>query len=233
MSRRRLWLLLLAVSTLWVVPVGRAAASSSGLPKVLSCAGKLVVRPVSYVLSCADANTYFNAIHWTRWGSGSATGSATYVQNSCEPTCAEGTFERYPATLTLSKPVDTRYGRLFSVIRYRYTVSSSSTLPLQPLSAVTSPSARPRCSMDPEIAAQHVIPPPPFSVREVVVQRTAMPPSEPAGRGPSYKRLYRVRFAVVRGNAVLPSGHTYTQFAYVSRTSTSAPWCFVRGGSGP
>ena len=60
-----------------------------------------------------------------------------------------------------------------------------------------------------------------------------MPASEPKGRGQNFKRLYRVSFYVVDGNAVLAAGHRYTQFAYVGRKSTRTAWCFLKGGSGP
>jgi len=93
--------------------------------------------------------------------------------------------------------------------------------------------ARPRCSADPAVAARFVVPAPPFAARVVSVRRLSIPPGEPKGRGPAYKRLYAVTFLAVKGNAVLPGGHRYTQFAYVARTSTSAVWCFSKGGSGP
>ena len=228
--RRLAGLVLVATLGLAVLPAA-GAPRAPVLPRVLTCAGKAVVRPQSYVLACADANAYFVTIHWSSWGSGSARASATYVRNNCAPTCAQGTFVKYPARLVLSGPKKTAYGWLFSLIRYSYTVSASSTLPLKPLSS--KPSVRPRCSADPTVAARYIIPPPPFSVRGVVVLRIAPPPSEPAGKGSNFKRLYRVRFTVVHGNAVLPAGYTYTQFAYVSRASTTAPWCFLKGGSGP
>jgi hypothetical protein len=93
--------------------------------------------------------------------------------------------------------------------------------------------AQPRCAASPQVAAKYVIPPPPFRVRTVTVLRMAMPASEPKGKGPNFKRLYRVSFYVVEGNPVLPAGHRYTQFSYVSRESTRAAWCFLKGGSGP
>lgn len=77
-----------------------------------------------------------------------------------------------------------------------------------------------RCADSPAAAALYVIPPPPFVARVVSVQRQA-----------ANEQLYRVTFYAVRGNAVLPTGHRYTQFAYVARKT--AHWCFVRGGSGP
>jgi hypothetical protein len=83
------------------------------------------------------------------------------------------------------------------------------------------------------VAARYIVPPPPFVARVVSVRRRAIPPFEPAGRGPLYKRLYLVSFRAIKGNAVLPSGHVYTQFAYVVRKTVRSPWCFLKGGSGP
>jgi hypothetical protein len=119
-----------------VVPASLAFSSTSPVPAVLTCAGKKAVQPTSYVLACADANTYFNSVHWTSWTSRSAEATATLVQNNCTPTCAAGRFVKYPATLTLSQPKSTRLGLLFSVIHYSYTVSESTTLPLTTLSSV-------------------------------------------------------------------------------------------------
>jgi hypothetical protein len=91
----------------------------------------------------------------------------------------------------------------------------------------------PRCSAQPQVAARYVIPPPPFAARVVSVRQTAVPAGEPTGGGQQLKRLYRVTFDVVKGNAVLESGRRFTQFAYVSRKLAAAPWCYLKGGSGP
>jgi hypothetical protein len=99
--------------------------------------------------------------------------------------------------------------------------------------ATPSATARPRCSANPKVAAAFIIPPAPFKARLVSVKRLALPPSEPVGRGSAFKRLYEVTFQALVGNAVLPSGHRYSQFAYVSGRTKSAPWCFLKGGSGP
>lgn len=99
--------------------------------------------------------------------------------------------------------------------------------------AVVVSAPRTRCSPAPENAASFIVPPAPFVARVVSVRRVQLPSSEPAGGGPGFKRLYRVTFDVIRGNAVLSGGATYTQFAYVTRTATGRPWCFLEGGSGP
>lgn len=93
--------------------------------------------------------------------------------------------------------------------------------------------SRTRCSPRPQIAARFIIPPAPFVATIVSVKQQPLPPSESAGGGPNLKRLYAVTFYAVKGNAVLPSGHRYTQFAYIARKTISAPWCFLKGGSGP
>lgn len=98
---------------------------------------------------------------------------------------------------------------------------------------VVIPGGRVQCSSRPKVAARYIVPPPPFVARIVSVQQQALAPAEPTGGGPSLKRLYRVTFDALRGNAVLPGGHRYAQYAYVARASTAAPWCFVKGGSGP
>jgi hypothetical protein len=122
------------ISTAAAAPT--AHAGKQAVPSVLTCAGKAVVKPTSYVLACADANAYFNSVHWTSWTSSSASATATFVQNNCAPTCADGKFIKYPAKLTVSQPKPTKLGLLFSVIGYSYTVSGSTTLPLTTLSGV-------------------------------------------------------------------------------------------------
>ena len=91
----------------------------------------------------------------------------------------------------------------------------------------------PRCSTLPQRAALYVVPRPPFVARVLTVRRRPIPPFESKDGGPALKRLYSVRFYAVHGNAVLPTGHAYDQFAYVVRRSRAAPWCFLKGGSGP
>ena len=60
-------------------------------------------------------------------------------------------------------------------------------------------------------------------------------PASPSIDAPSYHplRLNRVTFRVSSGNAVLPAGHTYTQYAHVGRAYAGGRWCFVAGVSAP
>ena len=126
-------MMIAAISLSLVGAAGASQPASARTPSVLTCSGKVVMRPTSYVLACADANTYFDSIKWTTWGKTTATATATFVQNNCEPDCAAGKFISYPATLKLSKPKSTKLGLLFSTISYIYKTSESTTLPLTKL----------------------------------------------------------------------------------------------------
>jgi len=102
-----------------------------------------------------------------------------------------------------------------------------------PATCATLSTERARCSFNPQVAAQYIVPPAPFKARIVSARRWVLPPGEPVGRGPRLKQLYLVTFYAIKGNVVLPGGHRYSQFAYVTRRTTTAPWCFLKGGSGP
>jgi hypothetical protein len=123
--------------------------------------------------------------------------------------------------LTRDETAKALQARYFDVIVFTRAASAART------------GTRARCSRLPQRAAEFIIPPAPFVARVASVERAPFPPSEPADGGASYKRLYRVTFYAIKGNAVLPTGHRYTQFAYVSRKTTTARWCFLKGGSGP
>ena len=53
-----------ALSVLAPADVPASAAKEALVPSLLTCAGKTTIKPSSYVLACADANTYFDSIHW-------------------------------------------------------------------------------------------------------------------------------------------------------------------------
>ncbi len=132
-----------AVGTLLAFSAGTAfgatpAASSRVSPRVMTCAGKVVFEPSSYVISCADANSGLVAAHWTLWTSSEATALAVYSANDCTPTCAAGKFQDYPAAVSFSAPKLTKYGTLYSQLKVLYLVGSkvhsvAMTLPLRPL----------------------------------------------------------------------------------------------------
>jgi hypothetical protein len=215
--------------------VAYAAGPRPPMPQERTCAGKSGVASTSYVIACADTNVHFGTIHRSISDVTSTSARRTYVQDPCKPACATDPFAKYPEVLTRSRPM-TKHGQLSSVVSHGYAVSASATLPFGPLPVVaTPPTTRKECSPDSEIAAGYIVPPAPFKARVVWVRQAPVP--VPSSLGASYEyplRLYRVSFHVMVGNAVLPAGHTYVQFAYVGQPMPPAGrWCFVAGGSGP
>jgi hypothetical protein len=157
----------------------------------------------------ADAYVHFDKIHWTSGGRTSAKASGTSVGK----------------------------------VNYGFPASASTTSPLKPLSAVTTETpiastlgstTHKMCSPEAEVAAGYIVPPAPFKARVISVRQMPVPATSNL-KATFHRplRLYRVTFRVLVGNAVLPAGHTYTQFAYVGQPMPSGRWCFVGGGSGP
>lgn len=59
--------------------------------------------PRKVLPACGDANEYARVTDWRSWTRHQARGSGTFVVNDCTPTCAAGTFRRYPATFSLHR----------------------------------------------------------------------------------------------------------------------------------
>jgi hypothetical protein len=94
---------------------------------VFTCLGKPQVRPGSFVLTCADDNSYLTGLSWSRWTAGSAAGTGTWHINDCAPDCAHGHLPTYPVKVTFwrSRPVASHPGeRSFT----RITMSETSPL---------------------------------------------------------------------------------------------------------
>lgn len=50
----------------------------------------------------ADGTAVVKDITWTDWGSTTAHGTGTLYTSNCNPSCAEGTYTGYPASITVS-----------------------------------------------------------------------------------------------------------------------------------
>jgi hypothetical protein len=81
---------------------------------------------------CYHASVWTVGMEWTGWNARKATATGTYVVNTCEISCAEGPFRKYPARFTFSKPkpfkafkgYQTRLSqdtRLFTRLQVRFT----------------------------------------------------------------------------------------------------------------
>jgi hypothetical protein len=92
-----------AIAAVLAAGSGSAAVASSAAAKpvvLVNCTGKALVRPASYILTCADANDSLAGVHWVSWA-GVAFGSGKEVLNDCYPNCADGKFHSYPVLITL------------------------------------------------------------------------------------------------------------------------------------
>lgn len=122
--RRPLLAGLAVIAASWLVAFPSAVSGGSTRQVgLLSCNGKVVVRPGNFVITCADAYTQLTATQWTAWGSTTATGSTRFAMNLCTPTCVASKMSYFPSSVVrLSDPIRTKaHGWLFSklVVTYR------------------------------------------------------------------------------------------------------------------
>jgi hypothetical protein len=59
-------------------------------------------KPKAITLTCADGGLYIDQITWNTWSKSGATGTGTFYENLCEPSCAEGEQVSAPAKITLT-----------------------------------------------------------------------------------------------------------------------------------
>jgi len=96
----------LAVGTLTVgllagsataAPSRPAAGHTSIQTVVLDCPGvPALVRPKTFILSCADGYVQLGKLSWTSWTPGLASATGTLIRNTCTPSCVAGHFHSYP-----------------------------------------------------------------------------------------------------------------------------------------
>jgi hypothetical protein len=72
---------------------------------IVTCAGKGVMHPSTYIISCADANNYLKGMTWAFWNS-KAGGFGKDAVNNCVPSCAAGKFHSYPVNVSLYRVKD-------------------------------------------------------------------------------------------------------------------------------
>jgi len=129
----RAWLaaapaLALALSGGAAMAATASPAPSAARPAVVfNCLGKAEIRPKSFVLTCADGNSYLTGLTWSSWTAGAARGKGTWHINDCVPNCAEGHFLSYPVDVEFwrSHPVKDRPGERYFT---RLTMSETSQL---------------------------------------------------------------------------------------------------------
>jgi len=84
---------------------GSARAQSTGAAPVrmvaFDCPGQPapLVKPKTFILTCADANSDLARLSWTSWTPGLASATGALEVNDCTPYCAAGHFHAYPAVV--------------------------------------------------------------------------------------------------------------------------------------
>jgi hypothetical protein len=78
-----------------------ASALEAGAVGVVGVEGVVGVRPATIEVS---ADGTLGDLRWDRWDSGGAEGTGTLEVRDCDPSCASGGKDSYPATITLSSP---------------------------------------------------------------------------------------------------------------------------------
>ena len=62
-----------------------------------------VYKPRSITVACADANFRLTKVKWSSYGATTASGTARARIDTCDPNCVSGTFQTYPARVSLSQ----------------------------------------------------------------------------------------------------------------------------------
>ena len=78
-----------------------ASLLDAGAVGVVGVEGVVGVKPASLDVS---ADGTLDDLRWQRWDSGGAEGTGTMTLRDCDPSCASGGKDRYPATIRLSSP---------------------------------------------------------------------------------------------------------------------------------
>jgi len=79
-----------ASSTMWRVQASRPS-------HLVTCTGRSVTRPSSFVLACADGTASLARLHWKTWGPSRATARGVFNRDDCRPDCVRGRFAHYAA----------------------------------------------------------------------------------------------------------------------------------------
>lgn len=111
MKRARLGALIFAVLAVTGLALGLAVsaqatparpAATSAQMVLFDCPGQhALVRPRTFIVTCADGYDQLTKLSWTSWTPGLASATGTLVLNDCTPSCVAGHFHTYPALVIL------------------------------------------------------------------------------------------------------------------------------------
>lgn len=106
-------LVIAGAAILMAIATAIAAAMPSAAMNQGPAANALGLRPATIIYSGNGAAFLagrgpsvrdHGGLHWTAWTASAASGSGSDWHDNCEPSCAQGTYSPYPATVELSRP---------------------------------------------------------------------------------------------------------------------------------
>lgn len=105
-------------------PAPARVAQAVAVPRAFTCKGTTVVKPKTFVISCADANSELTKTTWKTWTRTAATGTTDFGLNLCKPYCAASKISFFPkSAVRFSVPVHTKHhGLLFSLLVVTYEI---------------------------------------------------------------------------------------------------------------
>ncbi|MEZ2122386.1 hypothetical protein [Corynebacterium sp. CCM 9203] len=93
------------------------ADADDSLPGVINCVSAPTQRPTTLNLACSGNEDRLVDIVWLTWGTEEATGTATRITNTCDPTCVDGKKRTTPdVDVVLNLPRNTPQGIAFTQI---------------------------------------------------------------------------------------------------------------------
>lgn len=84
-----------------------------------SAAAKSKIEGSSMTFAC-DSTLMMQDAHWTAWNSSYASGTATLLQDDCNPDCAQGTQAHNKVKVRFDKPVKASCGEFYSEAVFTY-----------------------------------------------------------------------------------------------------------------
>src|SRR6516162_5262117 len=124
-------LLAVTAAAAGVALAGPASAGSSQVVLV-NCGGAGQVRPAGYDIGCMPSQELVTGLTWTSWRS-AAFGSGILKVNDCAPTCAQGSYVKYPILVVLwrARPWPGHPGRVyFSQLTWIFTAQRPAHTPV-------------------------------------------------------------------------------------------------------
>ncbi|MGC2486668.1 MAG: hypothetical protein WA359_10550 [Acidimicrobiales bacterium] len=91
--------LLVLTGAFAVLSIVQSNSSGATVHVFTGCNDGFSVKPSTYVVSCADANSEFTDLHWYGWGNATAYATGEARWNDCSPTCVAGHWRKEAVTI--------------------------------------------------------------------------------------------------------------------------------------